>query len=359
MSISDLKIPGPLFAAVVIGLSGFTPAADDLALEEGFSPMFNGRDFSGWQFDQKWSLPDPAPKNWSVADGVIRLAGGGRPHLGSQWDYEDFDMRFQWRATREKYNSGFYIRSNRKVGNNQINLAKGGEGHFFGGKMNGGKPVPELQKPAMEWNEWRVLVQGDKVRFWCNGKLAWEGTEFASKRGHIGLQAEGAPLEFRRLRIQELGTETLTVREKWHRTKDEHWHEAPYGVVFRPQGLARVKPEQRYENYVLRAEWKTDGNGGEIGVIHQARLTTVRLADSSGEFIEGQPAQSVDNPPGQWNYLQLTMNDGRLTVWQNGRDVVKEYDTTNGQSVDGGFLIVRATEPGIQFRNMRIKAIEP
>jgi hypothetical protein len=68
----------------------------------------------------------------------------------------------------------------------------------------GAKAVPDLQSPAGEWNEWRVLVVGDKVTFWCNGKLAWEATGLAPKEGHIGLQAEGAPLEFRNLRIREI-----------------------------------------------------------------------------------------------------------------------------------------------------------
>ena len=33
---------------------------------------------------------------------------------------------------------------------------------FIGGKVDGAKEVPKLQKPAGEWNEWRVLVVGDK-----------------------------------------------------------------------------------------------------------------------------------------------------------------------------------------------------
>ena len=104
---------------------------DEFKIESGFVPMFNGQDFSGWQFGGSYGLPEKLPANWKVESNVIKLSGGGRPNLGSQWDYEDFDMRFQWRAMRAKYNSGFYIRSRRKVGNNQINLAKGGEGRFL------------------------------------------------------------------------------------------------------------------------------------------------------------------------------------------------------------------------------------
>ena len=339
---------------------GAEAVADDFEIEPGFVSMFNGKDFSGWQFGKSYGLPEPLPKNWKVDRGVIKLSGGGRPNLGSQWDYDDFDMRFQWRAMREKYNSGFYIRSRRKVGNNQINLAKGAEGRFFGGKMKGGKPVPELQKPAKQWNEWRVLCVGDKVKFWCNGKLAWEGAKFQSKRGHIGLQAEGAPLEFRRFRIKEIGWENLSDAKKWRRSDAKRWKSGSYGAVFTPQGTVRAKPGEEYENFVLRLEWRSEeSNTGRIGVIDGTRLTQVRIGDPNGVVIEGvKPGDATDNQPGQWNYLQLTLNDGKLTVWQNGKDLVKNHDTSKGQLVDGGSILLRATDGGIQFRNMRIKAIK-
>lgn len=105
---------------------------------------------------------------------------------------------------RKNYNGGFFVRSGKNVGANQLNLAKGSEGAFLGGKVEGAKPVGNLQKPPEEWNEWRVLVQGDMIRFTCNGELAWAATGLKPARGYIGLQAEGAPLEFRNLRIREI-----------------------------------------------------------------------------------------------------------------------------------------------------------
>ena len=172
--------------------------------DAGFVSMFNGNDFTGWRFEGKDSPPKELPDNWSVADGLIKLSGGGKPNLGSAKAYADFEMKFEWRAVNDKYNSGFFIRSGEKVGANQINLAKGSEGAFIGGKLTNSIPVPKLQKPAGEWNEWRVLVVGEKVTFWCNGELAWEGTGIQPKEGYIGLQAEGAALEFRKLRIREV-----------------------------------------------------------------------------------------------------------------------------------------------------------
>jgi hypothetical protein len=196
---------GVLCILAIAGSSPVLRAEGELTTEEkdaGFVSMFNGKDFTGWQFTG--NEPDKPPKNWSVAEGVVKLSGGGKPHLRTAEEYANFEMRFQWRALRDKYNSGFFIRSPKGLGKNQLNLAKGGEGKFIGGKLAGSKDVPDLQKPAGEWNEWRVLVVGDAATFWCNGKLAWKGTGLKPEKGYIGLQAEGAPLEFRNLRIRKI-----------------------------------------------------------------------------------------------------------------------------------------------------------
>ena len=204
----EMLIVGPIsFSLLTAAIAEEAAAVNNLSKEEkeaGFVAMFNGNDFTGWRFEGRESPPKELPDNWRVADGVIKLSGGAKPNLGSAKAYADFEMKFEWRAAQEKYNSGFFIRSGEKVGANQINLAKGGEGAFIGGKITGAVPVPKLQKPAGEWNEWRVLVVGDKVTFWCNGQLAWEATGLQPKEGYIGLQAEGAAMEFRKLRIREV-----------------------------------------------------------------------------------------------------------------------------------------------------------
>ncbi|WP_254507643.1 3-keto-disaccharide hydrolase [Anatilimnocola floriformis] len=189
----------PLFSATLF-------AADELSDQEkkdGYVSLFNGQDLTNWRFDEE-SPPTKLPENWKVEEGVIKVTGGGSPHLASAKEYVDFEFRFEWRGMKPKYNSGLFIRSGKKVGAHQINLASGGEGNFLNGKLTGGKPVPMLQKPAGEWNEWQVRCVGDKVTFHCNGQLAWEGTGLAAKSGYLGLQAEGAPLEFRKLRILEI-----------------------------------------------------------------------------------------------------------------------------------------------------------
>lgn len=199
--------PTGMFCILTMCYSTLSPTAvgGELTDEEkdaGFVLMFNGVDFNGWRFTGQES--DKPPENWSVEGGVIKLSGGGKPHLGTVDEFANFEMRFEWRAKREKYNSGFFIRSPKNLGKNQLNLAKGSEGKFVGGKLQGSIGVPDLQKPAGQWSEWRVLVVDDMVTFWCNGQLAWKGTGLEPVKGYIGLQAEGAPLEFRNLRIRQM-----------------------------------------------------------------------------------------------------------------------------------------------------------
>lgn len=173
------------------------------AVDAGFDSLFNGRDFTGWRFSLQ-KTGDPWPENWKVKDGVIAVSGGMRPHLVTIREYTDFEVRFEWRTLKEKFNSGFYIRCKPDAGNNQIRIDKGVEGAFLAGKIDGAKAVPTLQKAAGEWNEWRVTVKGASVTLYCNGKLAWEATGLTPERGCIGLQAEGSPLEFRNLQVREI-----------------------------------------------------------------------------------------------------------------------------------------------------------
>ncbi len=173
------------------------------AADTGFDDLFNGRDFTGWRFSLQ-KTGDPWPGNWKIKDGVIYLTGLMRPHLVTTREFTDFEMKFEWRALTPKFNGGFYLRTKPDGGLNQIRVDRRFEGAFLAGTLVGAKAVPELQRAVGEWNEWRVVVKGRTAALWCNGKLAWEATGLAPVSGHIGLQAEGSPMEFRNLQVREL-----------------------------------------------------------------------------------------------------------------------------------------------------------
>jgi Domain of Unknown Function (DUF1080) len=352
----------PLFALLLAGAIQ-AQAVPEVEKKEGFLSMFNGKDLTGWRFGNGSALPDKLPDVAKVEDGVIKITGKA-PHLGSQWDYEDFDVRFEWRAMDEKYNSGFYIRSGRSVGANQINLAKGGEGGWVPGsngvKLDGAKTVPALQNKWSEWNAWRVTAVGDKVTFWCNDKLAWEATGFEAKRGYIGLQQEGAKIEFRNLRIKELGYEVLNDAKKWS-IDGSGWKidDGTFTPGDKAMLLSTVKND--YKDYVFRVEYRADkdANGG-IGLRGEKAtehfVVVGDLKSGSGAMAHEKPAKKVDYPLGQWNYLELRVKDNKATVWLNGTVVVENADLKGAP--DAGSISLQQVGKGLQFRNPRIKEVK-
>jgi len=79
-------------------------AAVALAAEaDGFVPLFNGRDLTGWV------NANCAPETWSVREGMIHCTGRptGAPRTTRQ--YENFILEVEWRHLSRSGNSGVFI----------------------------------------------------------------------------------------------------------------------------------------------------------------------------------------------------------------------------------------------------------
>jgi hypothetical protein len=74
------------------------------------------------------------------------------------------------------------------------------------GRHNGQRSFPseERSNRSPEWNRYRVVGTNGVLRLSVNGKEVSGGEECSYRKGYIGLEAEGAPIEFRNLRIKEL-----------------------------------------------------------------------------------------------------------------------------------------------------------
>lgn len=71
---------------------------------------------------------------------------------------------------------------------------------------NGSRSFPrkELSKPTPEWNHYYVRAINGEIRLWVNGEEVSGGRNAQPATGHLCLESEGAPVEFRNLRIREL-----------------------------------------------------------------------------------------------------------------------------------------------------------
>ncbi len=65
-------------------------------------------------------------------------------------------------------------------------------------------PSKNLSRGTKEWNHYYVRAINGEVRLWVNGEEVSGGTDCQPAIGYLCLESEGAPVEFRGLRIREL-----------------------------------------------------------------------------------------------------------------------------------------------------------
>lgn len=198
-------------AAVAAGMA--LPAAD--AAEDGFEPLFNGRDLDGWEGD---------PFLWKVEDGMVVGRSPGIAYndfLTTTEEYSDFILRFQIQLVDNVGNSGVQIRSRRVSGSMemigyQVDVGPSWWGSLYDEsrrRVTLAAPSEATIKKALkptDWNDYEVQASGKHIVLKLNGVVTVDYTEedeSIEQTGLIGLQVHsGPPLEarFRNIRIKRL-----------------------------------------------------------------------------------------------------------------------------------------------------------
>ncbi len=235
--------------AILIGCAVQVRAADN----DGFVPIFNGRDLSGWK------IPEGDNGHWKVVNGVIDYDAESEANdekgLTSEKEYSDYILRAEWRIKETPYinpnvpyilpdgthakdvkgkemklslpdsDSGIYVRGSSR---HQINIWCWpiGSGEMYGVRMDAKAPAemraavtPRTQadKPVGEWNQFEITVRGKTVSVKLNGKMVIPGAELPDlpARGPVILQHHGSKrdgkwtsppslVQFRNIAVKEL-----------------------------------------------------------------------------------------------------------------------------------------------------------
>ena len=185
------------------------------AAEDGFEPLFNGKDLTGWDGD---------PFLWKVEDGMVvgRSPGiGYNDFLTTAEEYSDFVLRFQIQLVDNIGNSGVQIRSRRVSGSMemigyQVDVGPSWWGSLYDEsrrRVTLAAPSEATIKKALkptDWNDYEVEATGRHIVLKLNGVVTVDYTEedeSIEQTGLIGLQVHsGPPLEarFRNIRIKQL-----------------------------------------------------------------------------------------------------------------------------------------------------------
>src|SRR5690349_22221782 len=90
-----------LIAAVTVCVAVLAGAAENNTPPEGFVPLFNGRDLTGWK------VPEGDGGHWKVVDGVIdydaQSEARGDKSLWSAKEFGDYILRVDWRLKEAPY----------------------------------------------------------------------------------------------------------------------------------------------------------------------------------------------------------------------------------------------------------------
>jgi hypothetical protein len=179
-------------------------------------------------------LSDPALKKedvWSVADGGVLVCKGRGKRSGyirsTLGDFENYTLRLEWRfpAGTPGGNSGVLVHTSTPSALNvwpksleaQLNHKNAGDIWVIGTTCeieNAAERVQgrrhfnltdDSEKPIGEWNQYEIMCRGDEITIKVNGTLVNHVTRCSETKGAICLQAEGADIEFRNIRLTPLG----------------------------------------------------------------------------------------------------------------------------------------------------------
>lgn len=218
-----------LFTLIVsVSLSGGdAPRATDVRAQ----PLFDGKSLDGWRYyleDHMVGMEDV----WSVRDGLLVCKGEPMGYLYTKRAFRNFLLRVEWRWApgKEPGNNGVLLRINGKPRplprciEAQLQSGRAGdlfgfhgmkidgdperlrkvEGHRLGGDLIGVSHITGNEKEPGEWNVYDILLEGDSIKLWINGKLVNEASGVEMAEGPIGLQSEGGEIHFRKVEIARL-----------------------------------------------------------------------------------------------------------------------------------------------------------
>ena len=184
--------------------------------------LFNGNDLSNWKYVVDRDMV-PAADIFSVQDGMIQITGVPYGYIYTEKKYKNYTLELEWRWIGEASNSGIFlmiaeVRPGDPFPNGiecQLRAGSAGDLVMLGGSEMLEYVAPEVprgrfpvinkreesnEKPAGEWNKAKIIAKNGKLTVYINGLLQNQGTNKV-KEGHIGLQSEGGPVQFRNLRL--------------------------------------------------------------------------------------------------------------------------------------------------------------
>ncbi len=333
----SLRLAGLSCALGVLATVATTLRADHHG-EAGWEVLFDGSSTEKFRAFKRDSFPN---KGWKIESGQLRtIKGGDEVDIVTKKQYANFELVFEWKVTPGG-NSGVMYRvseafdrpwhtgpeyqvlddSRHKDGKNELTSA----GAFYALISAEGKTL----KPVGEYNTARIVVNGDSVEHWLNGKkvVALElgsygvteligKSKFADKprfaqesKGHICFQHHHDEVWFRNIKVRELAAREVPAPARRANRVSKAQREAGWRNLFNGKTTAKwrgflkegfpekgwvvedgtikhisrggggdIVTKQRYEQFDFSWEWKVApgaNSGVKYFILEEERKRTI------------------------------------------------------------------------------------
>lgn len=205
---------------------------------EGWQVLFDGSTMNGWRIFKGYKND-----SWEVADGTLHCkaprAGDGavneRSDLITQAQYGNFELMLEWKISAagnsgimyrvtEAFDQPYYSGPEYQVLDDDGYPGPLQPAQFTGANYDMHVAEPRVARPAGQWNQTKIVVNGNHIEHWLNGTKVveyelgspdWITRKNNSKwkdapgygmeaAGHIALQDHGNEVWYRNIFIKPL-----------------------------------------------------------------------------------------------------------------------------------------------------------
>jgi len=162
--------------------------------------------FKNFEMVAEWCHRKPGGNSgifvWATDESIERLAREGKPGLPHGVEVQVLDLEYGRLYEERTGKKGDWFTSHGDVfpvGVTKMNV-------FPPTSPNGSRSFPSenRSKGVDEWNHYYIRAVDGEIRLWVNGGEVSGGDNCQPAQGYLCLESEGAPIEFRNLKIREL-----------------------------------------------------------------------------------------------------------------------------------------------------------
>jgi hypothetical protein len=386
-----------LLVAFFLAVSLAIPASAAEPDKDGFVPLFNGKDLTGW------INVNCNPSTFFVKDNEIITTGKPTGFLRTEKQYENFIIDFEWMHVNKTAvgNSGLFVWGDpipavgtgytrgievQVLVNLEFKDKKSGKvtatshGDLFsiwGATCKPDRPHPlgwarclpseYNAKGGGEWNHYRVTAKDGVIKLAVNGKEVSGVSECKPRKGYLALESEGAECHFRNIKIKELPSSNPKPEEcadldrglrnlyfgdlsgwKADDKVKEHWKPSDWRLAYDGKGdekSGRLHSEKEYTDFEVIADVRRPDGKGSAGIVLRGD-TTVFLGEKAAEG-------TASTNPTSWTRLQITAKGDQVTVLANGKPL---GDPTKVKSKKGFLALV--ADGRAEFANIFIRELK-